>query len=81
MGYEGTLRRLGGQHELSLGLWLGLSALLLIAVLVPPLLLPLLLVLTLRPLLGAIRRPWTRRPARAAQGLRQPDSARGPPRS
>ena len=81
MGYGGTLPRIGLRHERSLGLWLGLSALLVIAILVPPLLLPLLLGLSLEPLAAATRGPWIGVPTRGSRALTQPHSPRGPPRS
>jgi hypothetical protein len=64
----------------SAGFWLVVSALLLLAVLVPPLLLPLLLFVSLLPLAVWGRRPWITAPARLTQAAASPRSPRGPPR-
>jgi hypothetical protein len=80
MGYRGTLPSIEIGQGRSYGFWLVVSALLLIAVLVPPLLLPLLLVLSLMPAVVALRRPWAGAPAYVSSGLPPSRSPRAPPR-
>ncbi len=79
MGYQGTLSRIEFSYGRAVGFWLVVSALLLIAVLVPPLLLPLLFLLPSDPMVAAVRREWAVANAPASRDASRPRAPRGPP--
>ncbi len=80
MPYDGRSTRSAFRSGQGPGFWLAVSALLLVALLLPPLLLPLLLVLSIDPLLTALRLPRALAQVPASRPSSSPRALRGPPR-